>query len=62
MTGIPFIDSFMTTYALPLGAGFGALQAIAQFLMLVLPQNTIAWKASKYVTSGPARPAKEGPG
>jgi len=40
-----------------LGAAYGALQAVAQFLMLVLPSNTVVWKAAKFLVSGPARPA-----
>lgn len=44
-----------TNWMVILGAGYGALQAVAQFLMLVLPQNTIAWKVSKAVVSGPAQ-------
>lgn len=39
-----------------LGGAYAALQGIAQFLMLVLPQHTIGWKVSKYLVSGPQRP------
>lgn len=41
------------------GAGFGALQMIGQFLMLFLPKNTIAFKVAKYIVSGPARAVPE---
>lgn len=40
-----------------IGAGYGALQGIAQFLMLFLPKNTIVFKIAKYLVSGPARAA-----
>lgn len=39
-----------------IGAAYGAIQAVCQFLMLVLPSKTLVWKAAKYLTSGPARP------
>lgn len=39
-----------------IGGAYAALQGIAQFLMMILPQKTIAWKVSKYLVSGPARP------
>lgn len=38
-----------------IGAGYGAVQAIAQLMVLVLPSNTVAWKFFKYLISGPAR-------
>lgn len=50
---------FSTDTALKLGAGYAALQGLAQFLMMVLPPHTIAWKVSKYLTSGPARPVQD---
>lgn len=39
------------------GAAYGAIQAVCQVLLLVLPSHTVAWKIAKYLTSGPARPA-----
>lgn len=45
-----------------LGAVYGALQAIAQAVMLFVGKNTIAFKIAKYVTSGPQRPPPEIPG
>lgn len=38
-----------------LGAGYGVLQGLGQFLMLFLPKNTIAFKISKYIVAGPTR-------
>lgn len=37
------------------GAAYGALQAIANVLMLVLPKNTIAFKVAKWILSGVSR-------
>lgn len=37
------------------GAVYGAVQALAQAFMLILPKNTIAFKIFKWLVSGPAR-------
>ncbi len=50
------MDLFTGDTALKLGAAYAAVQGIAQFLMLVLPTHTVAWKIAKYLTSGPQRP------
>jgi hypothetical protein len=39
-----------------IGAGYGALQAIAQFVMLWAPKHTIAFRVAKYLVSGKSRP------
>lgn len=51
--------SEMADVGVVIGAGFGALQMVAQFLMLFLPKNTVAFRVAKYVTSGPQRPPAE---
>ena len=42
-----------------IGAGYGVLQGLGQFLMLFLPKNTIAFKVAKYIVAGPQRPPNE---
>lgn len=51
-------------FAVLVGALYGAVQAIAQCIMLLLPSNTVAWAIAKFVVSGPARPVNDqkGPG
>lgn len=46
------------------GAIYGAIQAIAQAIMLLLPSNTVAWAIAKFIVAGPARPTSDqrGPG
>lgn len=51
-----------TNTLVTLGAAWGAIQALAGFLTAILPNNTIAWKISKAIVSGAARPApNQGP-
>lgn len=38
-----------------IGAGYGVLQGLGQFLMMFLPKNTVAFKVSKYIVAGPQR-------
>ena len=40
-----------------LGAAYGAIQGLAQFVMLVAPPHTVAFKVAKYLVSGKPRPA-----
>lgn len=39
-----------------IGAGYGALQALAQFIMLIASKNTWAWKFAKFLVAGDSRP------
>lgn len=47
--------NFDSDTLLKLGAGYAALQAVAQFVMVVASKNTIAFKVAKFVVSGPSR-------
>lgn len=38
-----------------LGAAYGALQAIANVLALVLPKHTVAFKIAKWILAGVSR-------
>lgn len=40
-----------------LGAVYGAVQGIAQVVMLFASRNTVAWRIAKYLTAGAQRPA-----
>lgn len=50
------LGAWLSAYAVPVGAAVGLLQVVAQCLMVFLPKNTVAWKISKAVVSGPQRP------
>lgn len=45
-----------TDTLITLGAGWGALQALATFLTAFLPKHTIAFKIAKAISSGAQRP------
>lgn len=45
--------------AVVIGAGYGAVQAIANLLMLVLPKNTVVFKLCKWLVSGVSRGVPE---
>lgn len=47
-------DTAKTAVNIPVavGAGFGVLQMLAQFLTLVLPANTVAYRIAKAILGG----------
>lgn len=44
----------ITVNPVTIGAAYGALQAVAQLLLLVLPKKTVAWRLAKFILGGPA--------